>query len=154
MTDRRMLPIVLLIAAVASGAWSGISWRRAGVSLHGIDGKRAAAVAERDTTRTVLQKTSLLYQGFLNSMSDVPDSVRTYGGGIIMEQQKIYQKKLNGYEVAERDLTVKIERLDRERAEVVAARRQSALPGAIAAVLLLGAAGAVVRRKGSRAVAA
>ncbi len=153
MNGRRLLSIVFVIAAVASAAWSGISWRRAGVSLRDVDGKRAAAVAERDTTHTALVQTSLRYQGFLNSMSDVPDSVRTFGGGIIMQQQKIYQKQLNGYEVAERELKIKIERLDRERAEVVAARRQSALPGMIGAVLFLGAAGTVARRKGSRSVA-
>lgn len=147
MIARRVLAILIVLAGVASLAWGVSSWRRAGVSLAEVDGRQAASQAELDSTRAELKKTGLLYRGFLNSMSAVPDTLRMYGGGIIMKQRWSYEKALSQLEGREHELVRDLGKLDRERAEIRAQRRQSTLPGAAVGAALL-AVGVVLWRRG------
>lgn len=131
---------VLGAAAIAAGAvaYSGAN-RKASV----VADRLAAAQADLDSTRAELLTTGLRYRGYLQGMEAIPDTVRMFGGGIIMDEGKKYDKKIHILEFKERDLNLKITRLKKNLAAGKRHAWMSAAPFLGAGVLML-LAGAVL----------
>jgi hypothetical protein len=88
----------------------------------------------------VLVQTSLKARGLQESEKSIPDSVKVYGAGKMMELQNSYNKTIRNLERIERDIKLEISSLNRDEVRERAASKEHALPlaGGGAAVLLIG----------------
>jgi hypothetical protein len=140
MNGRKRLGLFLLVAGVLVLAASGMMWRR---SAPNIERMRLERTALEDSVKHVhaeLVHQSLLLQGLHASMSTVPDSVRRYGAGKMMETSTGYNKSIRKLEMRERDINLDIASLgrDSEREHATAKSRTLPMAAAGAAALLVG----------------
>lgn len=136
---RRRLAILFFLLALAAAVAAAGRWRGSAGEMAALSAQRAALETELDTTRASLHKASLRFQAFRNSIDAVPDSVRMFGAGDIMQRQTVFLKKIVTLEGEERRIEIAIGRIATRYAEATGARRRVVLPLAALAVLLLGA---------------
>ncbi len=153
MTGRRALAVLFAAAAVASLAWSSVRWSDGTGAVAGIRAHRVDAAARLDSTRADLREAKLERRGFLESFASVPDSVRAYGGSVVLNRQKLFEKRIGLLEATQDGLEGEIARLDAREAQARRGRLAGALPGAVAAVLLAALAAALARTGRKRPVA-
>lgn len=140
---RRRLALLFLLIAVAAVTVALVRWRGGSAEVAALAEGRAAMETELDTTRASLHKASLRFQGFQKGMDSVPDSVRMFAGGVIMQQSGMYRKNIVTLEADERRLEIAIRKQDARIAAAADTRRRTTLPFAILAALLT-ATGAVL----------
>lgn len=128
MTRHFVIGILLIVAGLTGLGLAFSAYNRTDPKQAQEEARLPVALAELDTTRAEIRKTSLLYQGFQKNTSAVPDTVRMYGGGKIMEQGRSYQKKLHMLEVRERDLNLEVTQIRKHIETHKQSGRREALP--------------------------
>ncbi|HEX5132994.1 MAG TPA: hypothetical protein VFX92_10965 [Candidatus Krumholzibacteria bacterium] len=148
MNTNRMIATVFLVAGLGALATSAVTWRRAGADAAALSAERATRQTQLDSTRADLRAVGIRYRGFVQGMDAVPDSVRRFGGGIILEQSRIYQKTIQTLEGSEAAQVRMLGTLDERIASVYTRRRRNALPLSAVGVVLAGAgAGMLLSRR-------
>ena len=123
-----------MVAGLVCLVASGILWRRHAPQLAEIE---ANSVALADSSRRVhdeLVHQSLLLKGLTNSVSSLPDTVKRYGAGKMMETTTAYDKAIRKLEMTERDIRIDMAALKRDRESERRSARNSALPCAAAGI--------------------
>jgi hypothetical protein len=140
MTGRRKIGLFLVVAGVALLAASGILYRKSAPALAQIAAGKATFEDSLKRVHEHLVQTSLKARGLQESESQIPDTLKVYGAGKMMELSNSYNKTIRKLEMTERDINLEISSLKRDAERERAASKARTLPvaGGGAAVLLLG----------------
>jgi hypothetical protein len=145
--------IFLVVAGILLLAASGMLWRRSAPNL----AKMAATSATfEDSLKRVHAKLiheSLNARALTESQSSIPDTLKMYGAGKMMEMSNVHNKNIRKFEMQERDIKLELTSLKRDSEREREAARARVLPlGAAAVVALL--AGIVLTALPARRVGA
>ena len=144
MNRRKRIGLVLLLTGVALGVMAGLSWRTTAPRGNEIATERAALEDSARAVHNRLIQTSLKMQGFQNSQSSIPDTLRRFAGNKIMEISAGYNKTIRRLEMQERDIKLEIAALGRESDQRRARTRVSVTPIAAAGLIALIAGGVLI----------
>ena len=142
----KVLGILLIVLAVGVAVPATLSWWS-----DRSDGAEHEAILqqlqqEHDATLKTLQETNLLYRGYQKSVPQIPDSIRAAESAIISSHYKDYNKQITALEITQREQERRIRRSRTKRAERAEEAKQSILPLAAGALVLLLAGALVLRR--------
>jgi hypothetical protein len=104
--------------------------------------------------RAEIIQTKLRYQAFRKSIPPLPDTMRTYGGGLLIDAGKVYSKQIYRLEHQERDLKLESKWLQRRAERTTARARAASVPLGAAGLILLVAGLVLARGTPGRAVGA
>ena len=142
-----------MVAGAGLLAASGMTWNRHAPHLREMRTQNDMLADSVKNVHAALIHQSLLLRGLQENTSSIPDTVRRYGAGQMMEAGQAYSKAIRKLEMQERDLNLQISALERDtEREQHAARSATTVPGAAGLlVLIVGAAMALVpaRRVGA-----
>jgi hypothetical protein len=137
MTGKKRIGLFLVVAGLGLFALAGNRWR-GDADLRARTAVKMAALD--DSARSVhetLVKVSLQSKALQNSYATMPDTLRRYGAGKLMEIQGGYNKTIRKLEFEERDLKVDMATVRREAERERASARARAIPVAAAAIVAL-----------------
>lgn len=137
MNVRRKLGIFLIVAGVLTGAASGLVWRQHAPELARIHADNATFEDSLQRVHKELVHTSLLLRGLKESEPSLPDTVRRYGAGKMMELTTGYNKHIRKLDMTERDIKLEIASLKRDSAREVELARKRTIPLAAAGLAAL-----------------
>jgi len=142
MNGRKKLGMFLIVVGVAGLAASGGLWRRSAPELARIHADSAVLEDSLARVHAKLVHQSLLLQGLNASEETLPDTVRRYGAGEMMEVSTGYAKAIRKLEMQERDINLDIASLKRDHVRASATVKRRVIPAAVvgAGVLALGLA--------------
>jgi hypothetical protein len=130
----------MMVAGILVLAASGVLWRQhtPGMAQIHTDSAMLEDSVKRVHARLVHQ--SLLLQGLEASQATLPDTVRRYGAGQMMQVSSEYNKAIRKYDMQERDIKLEIASLKRDALREHADAKKRALPVAAAGagLVLLG----------------
>lgn len=141
--------LFLVVAGVLLLAASGVLWRQHAPDLSKMKAESATLQDSLQRVRAELTRQNLLLKGLNASMETVPDSVRRYGAGKMMETSTGYSKVIRRLDMKERDIKLEIASLrrDSERERADARHRTLPIAAAGAAALFIGIVLAVIPRR-------
>lgn len=145
MGGKRIIGFALLAVGLILVLVSVVTWTRSSAGTTRLLAQKAALEDSLETIRKTAVDNNLRHKALELSISQLPESVRVYGGGQILQQSREYSKKSHILEVQDRNVRVDIGAIDRR----VQRERDRALsvsaPFAVAGVILL-VAGLMVLR--------
>jgi hypothetical protein len=137
MNWRKRIGLVLLLTGVVLVVMAGFSWRQTAPRGNEIATQRAALEDSARAVHNRLMENSLKLQGFRNSQSAIPDTLRRFGGNKLMEISAGYNKIIRKLEMQERDIKLQISALSRESERNRAHTRATVTPVAAAGLVAL-----------------
>jgi hypothetical protein len=141
MTTPRRIGIFLAALGVVLAAASGVLWQRQTPRAAQIASRRTALEDSIQRVHARYMQESLQLKALNNSYSVMPDTVRRYGAGKLLDASTIHEKRIRMFRMEERDLKIQVAVLERKSEGERAAAKAAAMPVAIAggAALLVGA---------------
>ena len=118
---------------------------------------RGSMAALEDSARAIRQQAvenNLRHKALELSIPQLPDSVRMYGGGELLEKSKEYSKRSHILEVKERDVRLEINGLARRADRAQSAAVSASVPAGVAGLVMLLAGLVVLRASHTRRVGA
>jgi hypothetical protein len=140
MTGRKKIGVFLVVAGILVLAASGLEWRKHAPALAQIHTDSAVLEDSVKRVHARLVQQSLLQQGLQASQATLPDSVRRYGAGQMMQVSSEYNKAIRRLDMQERDIRLEIASLKRDATREHADAKKRTLPVAAAgaAIVLVG----------------
>ena len=140
MTGRKRIGFFLIVIGIMTLATAGVFWRKSAPALAKIVTERTAWEDSLKGVHAQLMQQSLKARGLQESEKSIPDTLKVYGAGKMMELQNSYNKTIRNLERMERDINLEISSLSRDEVRERAASKERALPlaGGGAAALLIG----------------
>lgn len=126
--------IVCGLIALGAGA---VAWSRSTASLADVQAKLASSTEDLKAVQAERREANLRYRGYKTGMEAIPDSVRMYAGGVIMNHGAEYQKQIYGLNIRERDVKLEVARHERSLAKIRRGRSTSAIPFGVIGMGLL-----------------
>jgi cell division protein FtsL len=137
MTGRRRLGLFLLVAGMLVLAASGVVWRKHAPAIAKMRSDSAVFEDSLERVHAELIHQSLLLKGLTASEATLPDTVRRYGAGKMIELSNGYNKVIRKLENREDDVKLQIRWLTRDTEKEIRNARAQALPVAGAGVVLV-----------------
>jgi len=137
MTGKKRIGLFLMVAGLGLFALAGVRWQGDAEWRAGNTAKMAALDDSARSVHEALMQVSLKSRALQSSYSTMPDTVRRYGAGKLMEIQGGYNKTIRKLEFKERDLKVDMATARREADLERAGARARAIPLAVAAIAAL-----------------
>jgi hypothetical protein len=154
MRPKRIIGIVLLGGGLGLVGAASVAWQETAPAMSEIHTERTGLETSLDSIRADLYKTSLRFQGFQKNMDAIPDTVRRFGGNIIMDQNKLYRKKILTLEADEDRDERRLKKLAAREAELLVERRKKAVPlGVVGLVLAIAGVGTLLSARPRRVAA-
>jgi hypothetical protein len=148
MSGRPIIGWILVGAGLALAAASAVFYARTNAEASSHLARIAVLEDSLDAIREEAVRNNLLHRGLEMSIQQLPESVRVYGGGKILEQSKEYSKKSHILNVRDRNVRIVINaarrKADRARDRAVTA----SAPVAIGGLVMLVAGLIVLRTSG------
>jgi hypothetical protein len=138
MSAPRRIGIFLLVAGLLVLAGSGVIWRKHTSEMVKLHADHATLEDSLKALRKKRIRLSLMARGV--NESPVPDSVRAYGAGKMMDITTGYNKAVRTLHFKERDIKLEIASVERDTERALGKARTQTLPvaGAGAALLVTG----------------
>jgi hypothetical protein len=145
MNRKRTFGLILVALGLALVVAGAVAWTRASAETSRL---RAQKVVLEDSLRSIREtaiENNLRHKALEMSIAQLPESVRVYGGGQIIQQSKEYSKKSHILEVQDRNVRLEMNAVER-RAERARGRAVSTSTPLAAGGLVLLVAGLMVLR--------
>jgi hypothetical protein len=127
MSGPRVIGVFLVVAGVALLGVSGLRWREGRPELARIGATSAVMEDSLKHVHDRLVQESLKSRALQESQTTIPDTLRVYGAGKMMEMGNIYNKNIRKFEMNERDVKLELASLKRDAERVRATAKQRAL---------------------------